>query len=99
MEQRIVRTSLFGVNLTLKVDTDEEHLARVVEFLERKGQEVSQKMIEADPHRISVIVNLLLADELISGAPPDDHQSEEEDSQVDQLAQDLIRLINEKIEE
>ncbi len=97
MEQHTVRTSLFGVNLTLKVDTDEKHLARVVEFLERKGQEVRQNMIEADPHRISVIVNLLLADELMSLSPPDDPS--EEDSQVDQLAQDLIRLINEKIEE
>ncbi len=97
MEQHIVRTSLFGVNLTLKVDTDEKHLARVVEFLERKGQEVRQNMIEADPHRISVIVNLLLADELMSLSPPD--IPSEEDSQVDQLAQDLIRLINEKIEE
>ncbi len=98
MEQHIVRTSLFGVNLTLKVDEDPEHVSRVIDYIEQKGHEVRRNMIETDPHRISVIINLLLADELLSSRISND-SSKGDTQQVDRLAQELIQLINEKIEE
>lgn len=98
MEQHIVRTTLFGVNLSLKVDADPEHFERVIEYIEAKGREVRSHLIEPDPHRISVLTNIMLADELLSrgtsqlGDPSGENQ-------VDRIAQELIQLINDKIED
>ena len=98
MKQHIVRTTLFGVSLSLKVDADPEHFERVVEYIEQKGQEVRQQLIEPDQHRISVLTNLLLADELLSRS--DSRRSETEgEQQVDRIAQELIQLINDNIDD
>ncbi len=99
MEQHIVKTTLFGVSLSLKVDTDPEQFSRVIDYIEEKGQYVRRHMLESDPHRISVLTNLLLADELLASRREDNGQDKNVSQQVDQLAQELIQLINNKIEE
>lgn len=101
MEQHIVKTTLFGVSLSLKVDTDPEQFSRVIDSIEEKGQYVRRHMLESDPHRISVLTNLLLADELLAARRQSGGQDQDKDvsQQVDQLAQELIQLINNKIED
>ncbi len=98
MEQHIVRTTLFGVSLSLKVDADPEHFERIIEYIEQKGQEVRRHLIESDPHRISVLTNLMLADELLSRSPARTRDDDGE-QQVDRIAQELIQLINDNIDD
>ena len=99
MEQHIVKTTLFGVSLSLKVDTDPEQFSRVIDSIEEKGQYVRRHMLESDPHRISVLTNLLLADELLAVRRQSGEHDTDVSQQVDQLAQELIQLINNKIED
>ena len=103
MEKHIVRTNLLGVNLSLKVDADPEHISKIIEYIEQKGQEVRDKFIETDPHRISVLTNILLADELFAQCRTEETSGDESQpashKQVDRLAQELIQLISDKIEE
>lgn len=102
MERHVVRTTVFGVNLSLKVEADPEQFSQVIEYIEQKGQEVRDTFIETDPHRISVLANILLADELMAERRKNEKTGEAQnssDQQVDRLAQELIQLITEKIEE
>lgn len=101
MEGHIVKTTLLGVSLSLKIDADPEYFSRVISLIERKSGKVMKHMIETDPHRISVLTNILLADELLSSQSEGRTALDEEEAseKVDQLTQELIKLINNKIDD
>ncbi len=101
MEEHIVKTTLLGISLSLKIDADPEYFSRVIALIERRSSTVMKHMIETDPHRISVLTNILLADELLSSRSGSKTALDEEDAseEVDQLTQELIKLINNKIDD
>jgi len=59
-----VQISLLGTSFSIQADEDSEYLARIVEYLGKKVQEIETSVAIKDPLRVAILTGLLLTDEL-----------------------------------
>lgn len=86
-----LRIKLLGSSFTVKTNEDPEYFYRLVRYVERKHEEVRETMGVSDPLRIALLSSILMADEL--------HKADSGAVQAEDLTDDLIKLIDQSLEE
>lgn len=74
MEGHILHVTVLGRKITLKTDSDPANISHAITYIEQRAHELKRRSIVNDPHILSVLLNIVLADELIqsrqSNLPP-----------------------------
>ncbi len=93
-----VQISLLGTSFSIQADEDSEYLARIVEYLEKKVQEIEGSVAIKDPLRIAILTGLLIADELFKQKERDRQEPIDRDSEeVARITQALIDRIDKSL--
>lgn len=95
-----VQIQILGATFTIQADEDPEYLSRLVEYLSDKVHEIERTVSTKDPLRISILAGILLADELFKDRERlNSTLSPTESEEAEQIAQRLIRSIDESLRE
>jgi cell division protein ZapA (FtsZ GTPase activity inhibitor) len=101
MDSHVVRVTVLGNKLSVRTDAPPEQLSSTISFIEEKAKLLKTASIAADPLKLSILLNIILADELIKANKELVKIRQTEFSELekaDQLASDLIELISHEIE-
>ena len=85
MAKNRVETEILGRSFTIQSEDDEEHIRRVIDFLQNHIKEIKEHYPLADPLKISILASLNLADEIIKMS---------HDNRTNKLAEDEIEEVN-----
>ena len=86
-----MRIHLLGTSFTVKTNEDPEYFQSLVRYVEKKHEEVKHSMGVTDPLRIAVLSSILITDEL--------HKADNGVGKAEDLTADLIKLIDQTLEE
>ena len=93
-----VQISLLGTSFSIQADEDSEYLARIVDYLEKKVQEIETSVAIKDPLRVAILTGLLIADELFKEKERRDETSTDRESEeVVRITQALIERIDKSL--
>ncbi len=101
MDSHVVRVTVLGHKLSVRTDSPPEQLSTAISYIEEKAKLLKTASITADPLKLSILLNIILADELIKTNKELVKIKQTEFSELekaDQLASDLIELISQEIE-
>jgi cell division protein ZapA (FtsZ GTPase activity inhibitor) len=101
MAKGLVQIQLLGTSFTIQADEDPEYLGKLIEYINRKVNEVEKTVTIKDSLRISILTNLLITDELFKerlrksdSVPSGDPDSEE----VQRLTQQMIERLDQSLQ-
>ncbi len=97
MADNLKRIRLLGSSFSLKVDEDPDYFDTVVEYVNKKFEEIGSGMGVKDPLRIAIVSCILLTDELFKERDRNSVLSEKEAEEVEKMTLKIIKLIDSTI--
>lgn len=99
-----MRIELLGTSFSIQSDEDPAYLSEIVQYLSQKIAEVSASVKTEDQVKIGILAALLISDELFKlranqQIQPEQTLSSKDEAEVNEIAQRLIRTIDEFIQE
>jgi cell division protein ZapA (FtsZ GTPase activity inhibitor) len=101
MQANIVKVSVLGRRLSVRTDASAQELAATVSYLEKRAETLKSAASAADPANLSILLNIVLADEIMQLKRELENIRKTEFYELEQaekLTNELIHLISRELD-
>ncbi|OGF04070.1 MAG: hypothetical protein A2W00_11450 [Candidatus Eisenbacteria bacterium RBG_16_71_46] len=93
--KNVVQVQIFGHSYTIRGEADREYIMGVAAYVDRKMQEITEKLPVASLSKVAILASLNIADELFKERAQREAQSHLLDSRAARLNEVLDQLFQE----
>ena len=99
-EKNQLKVTLLGTSLMIQSDEDAEHLQAVIQYFEKKIDEVKKRLPATEPIKLAVLAGLNIVDELLKiqtqvrAQQASAHDSVNEAEEVERITRRMIQKLD-----